>query len=257
MGFARRLGEIILGWLTFIGQVTVVAGRSLAALPKASGYEIIRTMARFGWGSLGLGLIVAAGTGAVIVLETATYTVNLGARDILGGMAGISIMREFGPLMVALVMAGWVGASNAAELANLSLGGQIGSLRGLGVDPYEIIVAPRVVGTTLAMAALMAVADVAAIVGGGVAAWVTLGIPLGTFFRSFGQWLHVRDIGEGMVKTLGFAQAIALISCRAGLSTQGGSQAVGVSVAGSVVQAVVAVLIIDCFVTAVIGGSLR
>src|SRR5438445_42547 len=115
--------------LAALGQLTLVLLRSLAATPRLWVRELAYTVSRFGAGSLLIGTSVAAATGGIIVLETATYTVTFGARDILGGMAGISILREFGPLMVAMVMSGWVGASNAAELGNLAMGGQVRALQ--------------------------------------------------------------------------------------------------------------------------------
>ena len=233
-----------------------VAFHALLATPHLWGRELLRTLSRFGAGSLLIATTVAAATGGIIVLETASYTVAFGARDILGGMAGISILREFGPLMVALVMSGWVGAANAAELGNLALGGQVTALRGLGADPYEVLVAPRVWGTLFAMALLALPADLAAVGGGAVAARVALGVDPGLFFRSFEHYVKLRDVVEGFIKIFAFGAAIALLSSRAGLRTRGGARAVGRSVAGSVVQSVVWVLILDFAITALVGGKL-
>ena len=252
----HRVGAAVLDATSAAGQLALLIARALSASPRQEVREVLRTVSRFGFGSLGLGLAVAAGTGSVIVLETATYTVRFGARDILGGMAGISILREFGPLMVALVMAGWVGASNAAEVGNLSLGGQLGSLRGLGVNPFEVVIAPRVWGTLFAMLALALVADLAAVLGGAASAQVVLGIPADAFLRSFGAWLHPRDIAEGLLKSGSFALAISLLSARAGLATRGGARAVGQRVAQSVVHSIVAVLVLDLVLTALVGGGL-
>lgn len=244
----RRLEEL--------GQLVLVGFRAVAATPRLWWRELVRILAVFGYGSLAIALAVAAATGSIIVLETATYTVAFGARDILGGMAGISILREFGPLMVALVMSGWVGASNAAELGNLALGGQLTGLRGIGVDPYQVIIAPRLLGTLVAMVALALPVDLGAIVGGAGAARFALHIDPGVYFRSFETLVKPRDVLEGLVKIFAFGAAIGLISTRAGLQTRGGARAVGRAVAGSVVRSVFAVLVLDAVITATLGGRL-
>jgi phospholipid/cholesterol/gamma-HCH transport system permease protein len=228
----------------------------VAATPRMSVPELLRTLGRFGFGSLLIAVSVSAATGAIIVLETATYTIAFGARDILGGMAGIGILREFGPLMVAMVMSGWVGASNAAELANLTLGGQVSALRGIGADPFEVLIAPRLWGTMLAMALLALPTDLASVAGGMFSAKVVLGIGPDQFLRSFEHWVKFRDVLEGFLKIGVFGAAIGLISTRAGLQTRGGARAVGRSVAASVVQSVVAVLMLDVTITALVGGRL-
>jgi phospholipid/cholesterol/gamma-HCH transport system permease protein len=252
----ERIGAAVLTPITALGGLALLGLRALGSAPHLERRELVRTIARFGLGSLGLTAVVALGTGAVIVIETSSYTVRFGARDILGGMAGISILREFGPLMMALVMAGWVGAANAAEVGNLNLGGQLGSLRGVGVDPFAAVLAPRLYGTWVAMITLALCADLCAVLGGAFAAKVALGIEVDAFLRSFRQWLHMRDLVEGLIKTSAFAFAIALLSTRAGLRTRGGARAVGERVADSVVHAVVSVLVLDFLVTALIGGRL-
>ena len=239
-----------------LGQLTLVATRGLMATPRLWLAELMRTLGRFGFGSLLIAVSVSAATGAIIVLETATYTIAFGARDILGGMAGIGILREFGPLMVAMVMSGWVGASNAAELANLTLSGQVSSLRGLGADPFEVLVAPRLWGTVLAMVLLALPTDLASVGGGMFAAKVVLGIGPDQFLRSFEHWVKLRDVFEGFLKIGVFGAAIGLISTRAGLQTRGGAKAVGRGVASSVVQSVMAVLVLDITVTLLVGGRL-
>jgi len=242
--------------LRALGQLLMVAMRALRATPRLSTRELWRAAARFGQRALPVALAVSAVTGGVIVLETATYTVAFGARDILGGLAGIGILREFAPLMVALVMSGWVGARNAAELGNLTLGGQITALRGLGANPDEVLLAPRLWGALAAMLLLALPTDLAALGGGAVAAKVVLGVGPGMFFRSFMHWVKLRDVLEGLLKVGAFALAIALVSARAGLHTRGGAQDVGRGVAMSVVHSVLAVLLLDVTLTVLVGGRL-
>lgn len=236
-----------------LGQLALTFGRGVRALPRASAHELVRTISRFGTGSLLIGLGVALATGALIVLETAAYTIAFGARDILGGMAGISIMREFGPLMLAMVMCGWIGASNAAELANLSMGGQLTALRGIGVRTDELFIAPRLLGTLLAVLLLALPADLFSVGGGVLAARFALHISPGLFLRSFSAYVKLHDLLEGVVKTACFGAAIGLISTRVGLGTRGGARAVGRSVAASVVHSVVTVLVLDLVITALLG----
>lgn len=249
-------GALLLALLGRAGATLQLGSEVLRALPGIHLRETARTAVKHGLGSIGLAALVATCTGGIIVLETASYTVKFGMRDVLGGMAGISILREFSPLMMGFVLAGWVGASQAAEMANLVLGGQVASLRGLGIDPAEVLYAPRVVGTLLAMAVLCLVADLFALGGGALAGWGLLGIPPDVFFRSFGEILAPRDIGEGLAKSCSYALALSLLAIVEGLRVRGGAREVGAAVAASVVQGVLAIAVLDAVLTALIGGGL-
>ncbi len=218
-----------------LGGTALVAARTIAALPRLDRREFLRSLVRFGYDSLPLGLVISIFTGGILVLVADLNVARFGARALVGWAAGYTVLREFGPLFVALVMTGRVGARNAAELASLSIGGQLEGLRGVGVDPFALLVAPRLLASTLGVGLLGAICSLAAVGFGAVFGQLMIAVPIDQFFRSFEELLGWRDLVAALVKTLAFGTTIALVSTRCGLSARGGAQAVGRAAAQAVV----------------------
>lgn len=229
-----------------LALVTVRAARALRHLDKR---EFVRSLVRFGFDSLPLGALVAIFTGGILVLLADLNVSRYGARAIVGWAAGYTVLREFGPLFTALVMTGRVGARNAAELASLNIGGQLEGLRGVGVDPFALLVAPRVAASTVGIGLLGAACSVVAIGSAAVFGKLMLDIDVGLFFRAFDELLSWRDLAASAIKTLVFGATIAIVSTRAGLAARGGAQAVGRAAAVAVVSSSAVLTAIDWVLT--------
>jgi phospholipid/cholesterol/gamma-HCH transport system permease protein len=245
-------GGYVVGFTTAVGTLAVVLARTLMQLPRLDRRELLRGLSLFGYRSLPLSLIIATLIGATVVLQTGLYVQRFGARNYLGWAAGFSVIWEFGPLLLGLMMSARVGARNAAELASLSVGGQLEGLRGISLDPFALLVAPRVVATTLAVAGLSTVTFLIAVLWEAAAAFFSLDIPTRVFFASFEQLLGAGDLAGGVLKSIAFGLAISLISTAAGLRAQGGAQAVGRAAAGSVVWSAAAIFALDFLLTPVL-----
>ena len=141
----RALGGFTLWLLRFFGANALVFGRTLLYLPRLDLGELSRALVLFGYRSLPLSLGAATLIGATVVLQAGVYATKFGARLYTGWAAGFALIWEMGPLLLGLVMAARIGARNAAELALLTVNGQIEGLRGISLDPFRILVAPRVV----------------------------------------------------------------------------------------------------------------
>lgn len=248
-GVFAWVGRWLLALCGATGGLALVLARTVRQLPKLDRRELLRGLAVYGYGSLPLMVVVATLTGATVVLQTGLYVERFGARGFLGWAAGYAVLWEFGPLLLGLLMAARIGARNAAELASLSVGGQLEGLRGIALDPYALLVAPRVVATAISLTALAGQAFLIAILFEAVTAFATLDLPIRVFFASFTGMVGWGAFVGGLVKTLCFGLAIALISTAAGMRAHGGAQGVGRAAAASVVYSALAIFSLDFLLT--------
>jgi phospholipid/cholesterol/gamma-HCH transport system permease protein len=244
-----RLGREVLEVVRATGALAVVTARLVLGLPHMEGRELVRGLVQFGWGSLPLVLATAALTGATVVVQTSLYVQRFGARSFLGWAAGYAVLWEFGPLLLGLVMAARLGARNAAELATMQVGGQLEGLRGVGLDPYAVLVAPRVVAIALSVMGLSALTFLVSVLFESLAAFFTLRLPVRAFFLNFSHMLRPGDLAGGMLKASAFGLAIALVSTAVGLRARGGARAVGQAAAGAVVLGSAAIFLLDYVLT--------
>ncbi len=248
-GTFAAIGRGARDWFSMLGALSLVTARTVAALPRLNRRELRRELVHFGYGSLGLAVGVATLTGATVVLQTRLYVERFGARGFMGWAAGYAVLWELGPLLLGLLLAARVGARNAAELATLSVGGQIEGLRGVSLDPFGLLVAPRVVALILSSLALSSVAFSVAIAWEATAAYFALKLPLKAFWANFSDMLAPRDLASGVLKVLVFGVAISLISTTAGLRASGGARAVGQAAAAAVVSSCAAIFALDFLLT--------
>jgi phospholipid/cholesterol/gamma-HCH transport system permease protein len=246
------LGRILLAIVRETGGMALVIARATRALPRLDRRELLRSTVHFGYQSIPLGMTVAMFVGGILVLLANVNVQRFGARSILGWAAGYSVLREFGPLLVALVMTGRVGARNAAELASMSLGGQLEGLRGVGVDPFALLVAPRVLAGALAIGALGLLCNLVAVLTAALFGHLVIHVEAGLFFRSFAAMLGWRDVMAALVKMIVFGATIALVSTRCGLAARGGARAVGRAAALSVVASSALISSLDWGLTMVL-----
>ena len=218
-----------------VGRVALVLGRTASRLPSLDRRELLRGLAHFGFDTMPLAVMVSTVIGATVVVQTGLYAEKFGARGYLGWAAGYAVLWEFGPLILGLIMAARVGARNAAELATLGVGGQLEGLEGISLDPYALLVAPRVVAMTISSACLAALTFFVAVAVEAVAAFFLLSLPLRVFTTSFAERISVADFATGVVKTTVFGLSIALVSSTVGLAARGGARAVGQAAASAVV----------------------
>jgi len=223
--------------------------RTLLHLPRLNLGELSRALVLFGYRSLPLSLGAATLIGATVVLQAGVYATKFGARLYTGWAAGFALLWEFGPLLLGLVMAARIGARNAAELALLTVNGQIEGLRGISLDPFRILVAPRVVASLISVLALSTSTFLMSIVWEAVAAYFTLHLPVRVFFGSFSDMLRWGDLAGGVAKTTAFGLAIAVVSTAAGLRASGGARGVGQAAAAAVVTGCAAIFTLDFLLT--------
>jgi phospholipid/cholesterol/gamma-HCH transport system permease protein len=239
------------------GALAVDMAKTASALRDVRRRDVSREVVRFGAESLVLALGVAVVTGITVVAQTTLYVQRFNARLLLGWAAGYAVLCEFGPLLLGLFLAARVGARNAAELGTLNVGGQLEGLRGISLDPFALIVAPRVVGIVISTATLSALAFAAAVLCQVIAAYALLGLPIRVFLSSFADMLRTSDLLTGLIKANAFGLAVALLSTSVGLRAEGGARAVGAATARAVVYCCAAVFFLDFALTSLLAKVLQ
>ncbi len=250
------LGRGGIGAARAAGVLALVVARTVHQLPRVNRRELLRGLVVFGYRSLPLAAVVGTLIGTTVVLQTTLYVQRFGMRTHLGWAAGYAVLWELGPLLLGMMMAARIGARNAAELAQLNIGGQLEGLRGISLDPFALLVAPRVLSSALSVTCLSAFSFLVAILWEAAAAYLTLQLPLRTFLGNFADALSGRDLTGGLTKALVFGLAIALVSTSVGLRAKGGARAVGRAAASAVVWCCAAIFSLDFLLTPLLARML-
>lgn len=232
-------GLVLLGW-----QVL----RALLP-PTIDRRELWRHLYRMGVLSLPIVLLTAFFTGGIMVIQSGIFVRRFGAYGLLGWGTGYAVLREVGPILIALMFSGRVGANNAAELANMTVTEQVDGLRALAIDPIRFLIAPRIVAMTLMLFTLTVVGNLLAMGGGAVIGKLLLHVDWPTFYYSAADNLKIADLMHGLIKSLAFGLAISLSSCHFGLRVSGGAVGVGGAVHSAVVASALSVMLGDYFLT--------
>jgi phospholipid/cholesterol/gamma-HCH transport system permease protein len=251
IGALERLGAAALDVARQAGGVGVLAGRVGRALvpPRFDGRELWQNLHRMGVRSVPIVLLTAFFTGGIMVIQSGIFVRRFGAYGLLGWGAGYAVLREVGPILIALMFSGRVGANNTAELGTMTVTEQLDGLRALAIDPIGFLIVPRVVAMIAMLFALTVVGDLVAIAGGALFGKLLLDVDLPTFYQSFADNIKPQDLWHGLVKSAVFGLVIALTSCHFGVSVRGGAVGVGRAVNAAVVAAAVGIMLLDYFLT--------
>src|SRR2546425_9719476 len=214
--------------------------------------DILLQMDLIGVGSLSVVMLTGFFTGAVLTLQTSKTLSTFGAVGFTGSLVSVSLVRELGPVLAALMVAGRVGSGMASELGSMLVTEQINAMRALGTDPIKKLVVPRVLATIAMMPVLTIVADAIGIIGGAVVSLSVLHISANLYLNRAWDALKYMDLFGGMLKPLVFGAILAIVSCYCGLRTHGGTQGVGRSTTQAVVASSILILVIDLFLTRLI-----
>ncbi|MBI3324998.1 MAG: ABC transporter permease [Candidatus Omnitrophica bacterium] len=187
--------------------------------------------------------------GMVLGFQSAYQMRRLGAEIYIASLVALSVVREIGPVMTALVVAGRVGSSIAAELGTMKVTEQIDALVTLATDPVRYLVVPRLLAAIPALAMLTLWSDAVGILGGFIIGTVKLGILPSLYWKMSTLPLAFKDLGSGLLKSCVFAVIIAVVSCFEGFRTEGGAEGVGRSTTRAVVASFLFIIAADCLIT--------
>ena len=211
--------------------------------------DLMEQIDTIGLGSLTVVLLTGFFTGAVLALQSGMTLDQFGARPFVGRLISASMIKELGPVLTALMLAGRVGSGIAAELGSMVVTEQISALRALGTDPIRKLVVPRVLAGFIMCPILTVVANTVGMLGGWMIALTQLRVSSGVYWNGVVDGLFIQDVWMGIIKPFFLGFVIVTIGCHVGLRTSGGTQGVGRSTTNAVVAASVVVLVVDFFVT--------
>jgi len=241
---ARRIAEAV-------GGIVVMTGQVLRALvpPRIDRRELVKNLYKMGNRSVPIVVLTAFFAGGLMTIQTGPFVKKLGATSLAGWGAGYAVLREIGPILIALMFSGRVGANNTAELATMTVTEQLDGLRALAIDPVRFLVVPRVIAMIVMLVALTVIGDAVALVGAGVVGHALLDIDRATIFHSFADNLKPYDFLHGVSKSFVFGGAVAVASCYFGVTVKGGAVGVGRAVNNAVVASAVSIMLLDFFIT--------
>jgi phospholipid/cholesterol/gamma-HCH transport system permease protein len=234
-----------------IQEFTVLAGRAFRNMVRSPHYpdDIAFQMDTIGVGSLLIVVIVGFFSGAVMALQMYHALATYGQVGKTGQLVAITLVRELGPVLTAVMVAGRNASGIASELGSMKVTEQIDAMRALGTDPVQKLVTPRLIATAFMLPLLVIIADFVGIFGGWAISHFSLGLASKQYWSTAWQALEGRDVTQGLLKPFLFAIVIALIGCFYGLRTTGGTQGVGRATTQAMVMATVMVFILDLVVT--------
>jgi len=210
---------------------------------------ILEQMHHLGVRSLAIATVTALFTGMVLSLQTSYSLAAYGAKLFVGDIVALSLVRELGPVLTALMVGGRVGAGITAEIGSMKVTEQIDAIRAMAANPVRKLVVPKVLAIGIMLPILVVFADFVGIMGGLIMAVFTLNQPAAFYMQHVVQALSVQDVLSGVGKSVFFALFISLIACHSGLTAEGGADGVGRATTQTVVAASLAVLVSDFFLT--------
>ena len=211
--------------------------------------DVVEQFETIGVGSLTVVLLTGMFTGMVLALQSGFTLDQFGARSMVGRLVSASMVKELGPVLTGLMVAGRVGSGIAAELGSMMVTEQIAALRALGTDPLRKLVLPRILAGLIMVPLLTVVSGGIGMVGGWIVTVTQLKVASSVYWNSVVNGLYIQDVWMGLVKPFFIGFTITSIGCHVGMRTRGGTQGVGRSTTNAVVAASVAVIAVDFFVT--------
>jgi phospholipid/cholesterol/gamma-HCH transport system permease protein len=253
---------LIKTFLLEIQETTNLLWRAIRGLSRSPRYftEIVNQMDKIGVGSLGIVVLTGFFTGGVLILQAYPTLEYYGAQSNAGQGIATSLIRELGPVLTALMVAGRVGSAISAELGSMVVSQQIDAMRALGTSPVRKLVTPRIIALLFSLPLLTIAADLFGLIGGGIVARQIYGLDPNVYISSVRTGTAFGDLTVGVVKPIVFGLLIGIISCQKGLSTTGGTVGVGISTTQAVVVSSICVIIADFFLSkllqSVLGSTL-
>jgi len=199
--------------------------------------DIFQQMDIIGVGSLPIVIMIGFVSGVIMAMQMARALTQYGAQGEVGEIVSVALVRELGPLLTALLVAGRTSSGIASEIGSMKVTEQIDAMRALGTDPIQKLVTPRLIATAFVLPLLTVIADFIGLIGGWVIARYLLNLPGSQYWTLAWQSLVPNDLGQGLVKPLVFAIVIAMVGCFYGMRTTGGTQGVGKATTTAVVVA--------------------
>jgi phospholipid/cholesterol/gamma-HCH transport system permease protein len=236
-----------------IGGTVLLLGRAcrhISTLPRQR-HRFIEQCYLIGYTTLPIVTILSFFIGSVLALQSGYSMQNFGAKQFIGTLVGLSMARELGPMMVAILLAGRVGSAITAELASMKVYQEIDALETMNIPPERMLVLPRLAAVLVMMPVLTIIANLCGWYGGAIVCQYTnfISVDSEAYFAALLRFMKPMDVIDGLIKAEVFGFVIVLVSCYTGLNTRGGPREIGASVTKAVVTSLILILVLDYFVT--------
>src|SRR5256884_5553161 len=237
-----------------VQDYALLSARAVANLFRRPLYvaDMIQQADLIGVGSLSIVLLTGFFTGAALALNSANTLQRFGSLTLIAQLVSVSMVRELGPVLTALMVAGRNASGMASEIGSMIVTEQIDAMRALGTDPTKKLVTPRVISTVFMLFFLTIISDFVGLVGGGIVATLMFRIDAHQYWSSAWQVLVFQDVFTGLMKPVLFGFIIATVGCYYGISARGGTQGVGRATTQAVVASSVLIIAVDFFATRLI-----
>ena len=246
-----RVFALIGGVAYVMYDVGVWITRSITRRRVRFGRTALTTqLVRVGVRATGIVILVTGCVGFILAMQMKPPLEEFGQPDKIANIVGVAVFRELGPLIAAVVLTAFAGASIAAELGTMVVGEEIEALEAHALNPIRFLVMPRVIATTIALTLLTVIGDITAVFFGGVMSVALLDVPYELYKSNTLAQLEVSDFLTGLIKAAVFGLILSSIACYNGLAVSGGAAGVGRGTTNTVVQAIVAIIIADLAFTA-------
>ena len=241
------LGRAAIGACRATGAVGLFALEAVSHWGRPPFYARLfwRAFVEIAWFSLPVVALTAVFTGMVLALQSYTGFARFNAQSTIASVVVISLVRELGPVLAALMVAGRIGAAFAAEIGTMRVTDQIDALTTLSTDPMKYLVAPRLLAATLALPLLVLVADILGVMGGWLVGTFKLEFVSAAYLKATFDYLEAEDVVSGLVKAGVFGFVIGLMGTWCGYTSRGGAQGVGGATTLAVVSSSILILALD------------
>lgn len=228
----------------------VLSGRAVRNVFRSPHYgdDIFLQMDVIGFGSLPIVMLIGLFSGLIMGLQMGRALTTYGAQGQIGEIVSFTLIRELGPVLVALLVAGRNASGIASELGSMRVTEQIDAMRALGTDPIQKLVTPRLIALVVVLPLLTIIADFIGLIGGYLIARTQLNIAGSQYWSSAWQYLAYNDVVQGLLKPFAFAIIIALVGCFYGMRTSGGTQGVGRATTKAVVVSSIWIFVVTFFI---------
>ena len=246
--YLRQQGRQAIIWYGGLGLLTTQVVRNLS-LPPSYWRLVLLEVDAMGVRSVAVALTAAVFTGMVLALQSAVNMARFGAENYVGPVVALSILRELGPVLTAILVGGKVASGITAELGSMKVTEQIDALRAIGVNHIKKLIVPRLLAALVIFPLLTILADFVGLLGGMLVAGYERDVGVYVYWNNILYWVTLRDFLTGVGKSFFFGAIVTLIGCYNGLSTEGGTEGLGRSTTATVVQVAMGVIIADYFLT--------
>jgi len=251
--FFILLGRRVRKFFLALGGISSLTLETLYLIftPPFKKDRIIEQVKKAGYDSLPIVSLVALFIGFIFALQTAYFMQRIGSELYIASLVALSLVRELGPVITALVVAGRVGAAHTAEIGTMQVTEQIDALEAFATNPIKYLVVPRFLALIIVLPLLTIYADAIGILGSYIICVYKLGISSSLYLQVTWDALLFKDLFTGLLKSVFFGMIIALVSCYEGFNVEGGAEGVGQATTRSVVITFIAIIVADCFFTAI------